>query len=209
MKTEKKCKGTGQALDNGCGEMVKVVMYYKPNTRYGLGKSCGCYSKWLLTTDKGKQQVQRETLKATSATRSLNEAKETKKLNDSLSYLKTSVVTVCHNYIKARDKGKPCVSCGQPWHKDHQAGHWKKASDFSNLKFWEYNIHNQCIGCNIGKDGNVQEYGIKITLRITDEQKAEIERMASEYKKGGFKWDRIELNEIREYYKSKIKELNK
>ena len=205
MKTHKNCKGTGQALGHGCGDLVPVQINGNANRKFGLGKSCKCYTKWLLNSDQGKALLERTTLKVTAPARSLKEHKHQRKLQTSLEYLKVNTRTVCHDYIKLRDKGKPCVSCGQPWNLEHQAGHWKKASDYSNLKFNEFNIHNQCVGCNIGKEGNVQLYGDNITKRISKEQKKEIERMALEYKKVGFKWDRLELNEIREYYKQKIK----
>ena len=206
MKDEKHCKGTGKALGHGCGKLVKVEMYGKANRKFGLGLSCKCYNKWLMETDEGKALIERTTLKVTAPSRSLEEYKHQRKCETSLSYLKNRVMTLCHNYVKLRDKGKPCVSCGHPWRSDNQAGHWFKASDFSNLKYWEFNIHNQCIKCNIGKDGNVQEYGNRILLRVTQEQKDEMEQMARDYKKDGFKWSRIELNKIREYYKEKIKD---
>ena len=148
-------------------------------------------------------------IKQAKVDKQINELIKEKKAKNTLETLKKSIMNVCHKYIRLRDEGKPCVSCGQPWNSNHQAGHWKKASDYSNLKYNEFNIFNQCQGCNLMKDGNVQKYGDRITLRISKEQKQEIEQLAADYKKDGFKWDRLELIKIREYYNSKIKELKR
>lgn len=196
----KPCKGTGEAKGYGCGESILF-------RRYGLCESC--LGSWYLNSEKGRQKLEKATLKVTKPKRDLEEYKKSRKTQEKLSYLKHSVLVWCHKYIKLRDRGKPCVSCGQPWHSDHQAGHWKKASDYSNLKFDERNIHNQCEGCNIAKQGNVQAYSIRITQRISEEDKSELERLAAEYKKESFHWDRETLKQTREYYKNKYNELKK
>lgn len=196
---KKPCKGIGKAKDfKGCGkEIFKRV--------HGLCQSC--YSDWLMNTHEGLEKLSRATLKVKQPRVELEIAKAERKSKDKLQYLKVNVMNTCHDYIKLRDKGRPCVSCGQPWSSDHQAGHWKKASDYSLLKYDERNIHNQCQGCNLFKDGNVQEYGNRIHLRIGEEGKKEVEKIAAKEKQTSFKWDRQKLNAIREYYKEKIKSL--
>ena len=139
----------------------------------------------------------------------LEELRTQRKNKSELETLKKNVVKICHEYIRERDKGKPCVSCGQPWNSEHQAGHFYKAGDYSNLKYNENNIHNQCKGCNLMKDGNENQYRIKITKRITKQELTELDQMASDYKKSSFKWDREELKKIRTYYREKLKQLKK
>tara|TARA_R110002153_G_scaffold189041_4_gene341908 strand:+ start:12846 stop:13472 length:627 start_codon:yes stop_codon:yes gene_type:complete len=190
----KPCKGTSKAIGNGCGKKIL-------NRNLGLCKKC--YSNWLLNTPEGKERLSKHTLKVTAPRTELKRAIKAKQDRTKLQYLKVSVQTWCHRFIKERDKGKNCVSCGEPWSSDHQAGHWKKASDYSTLKFWQFNIHNQCQGCNLMKDGNVQKYADRILKRITQEQKNEIEKMCIEEKHSDFKWDREELKELREFYKEK------
>ena len=196
---EKNCKGTGQAKGYGCG---------KPTIHsvYGLGKMC-CYADWLFNSEAGKIKVEKATLKATKPRKELEKAKEETKQNKSLSALLINVRTVCHTYIKKRDYGKPCISCGEPWHKDFQAGHYYKAELYSTLKLNEYNIHGQCAGCNIRKEGNLSEYTVNLPKRIGVDVFDTLNKLAELDHKENFKWDRIELNKIREYYKSKIKEL--
>jgi len=198
MITHKKCKGQGKAKGYGCDSLTDVR-----KRKYGLCMSC--YAEWLYTSKEGKEMISKATLKAVKPRLELEKAVKTKKENDSLEYLKTNVKNICHTYIKERDKGKPCVSCGQSWNKDHQAGHWKKAELYSSLKYNEFNIHNQCKGCNLYNDGNVQKYSDRIHLRITRKQKADLEKLAEN--KSFHKWDRQELKEIRGYYKEKLKQL--
>jgi hypothetical protein len=196
---EKQCKGTGKAKGfDACGTMT-----FKRT--YGLCPSC--YASWLLNTPEGKEKLQKTTLKITKPKRDLQKAINEKKEQSSLSYLKQNTVNACHEYIKLRDKGKPCVSCGQPWNKEHQAGHFYKAELYSNLKYDEFNIHNQCVGCNIHKNGNEQKYRERILLRISTDELDRLDRDAAEYKVMNFKWDRENLKQIRDYYKKKLKDL--
>ncbi len=106
-----------------------------------------------------------------------------------------------------RDKGKPCISCGTPWHQDFQAGHFYKAELFSTIKFHELNIHGQCVQCNIRKEGNESEYRVNLPQRIGKENFDHLNHLAVIDKKTDFKWDRETLLEIRKYYRKKIKKL--
>jgi len=207
MLKEKKCKGTGKALGFGCGDLVPVEKHGKANRIYGIGLSCGCYSKWLQETPEGKQKVLSHTLKATKNSRDLETAKKDKKKKNSLETLKVNVRNVCHNYIKLRDRHKPCISCGESWHSDFQAGHYQKAELFSTLKYDEFNIHGQCEGCNIRKDGNLSLYTVNLPKRIGLEEFKKLQYRASLEKRTDFKWDREDLIGIRKYYQEKIKEL--
>lgn len=203
MKKEKPCKGIGKAHGvKGCG---KVTAY----RTYGLCDSCR--ADFLLNDERGKIILQKATLKATAprikAQKDLEKAKQERKNKNSLELLKVNVRTVCHNYIKLRDKHKPCISCGQPWHSDFQAGHFYKAELFSTLKYDEHNIHGQCPGCNLRKEGNLAPYAVNLPRRIGLNLFRELENKASIDKQTNFKWDRQILNEIRKYYQQKIKEL--
>lgn len=185
----------------GCGELIF-------QRTYGLGHNCGCYSKWLLNTPEGKDKLNKSILHATQPRRDLNQAFEDKKDKDKLALLLQSAKIACHTYVRLRDKGKPCISCDAPYNTDFQAGHYKKAEIYSNLRFWEYNINGQCERCNIFLEGNVQAYSDRLADRIGENNKAEVELMAKAFKKTSWKWDRQELKEIKKYYQQKIKQLN-
>lgn len=198
---EKPCKGTGLAKGfESCGKMA-----YKRT--YGLCTSC--YPQWLLNTEEGKKKVERSTLMATKPKRDLQKAIKEEKEQKSLSALLTTTRMNCHKYIRLRDHGKPCISCGVSWSRDFHAGHWWKAELYSNLKFNEFNINGQCERCNLFLDGNFQEYANKIHTRIGRENKEDLEKQAEDYKGMDFKWDREKLKEINKYYREKLKELKK
>ena len=196
---EKPCKGEGIAKGYGCGKMTKYRVY-------GLGKMC-CYADWLLNSENGKIKLAKAQLKATKPRREFEQFKKERKKRMSLQTLLDSVKKVCHEYIRLRDKGKPCISCGTPWHQDFQAGHFYKAELFSTIKFHEFNIHGQCVQCNIRKEGNESEYRVNLPQRIGKENFDHLNHLAVIDKKTDFKWDRETLIEIRKYYREKIKKL--
>ena len=203
MIEQKKCKGSGKAKGHGCGKMVKAKF-----RKYGLGMECKCYHKWLLNTDVGQSIVAQTTLQATKNRRSLEDAKAESKNKDSLSYLLVNVRNVVHKYIKLRDKGQDCISCGSKWHSDFQAGHFYKAELFSQLKFFDLNIHGQCPKCNIFLEGNLNEYSLRLRKKLGKHKYLMLVKMAESCKKDTkFKWDKFKLKEQREVYKEKIKML--
>jgi len=196
---KKPCKGTGLAKGYGCGKMT----YHRI---YGLGKMC-CYSDWLLNSENGKIKMQKAMLKASKPRREFEQFKKERKTKSVISQLLESTRNVCHEYIRLRDKGKPCISCGTKWHQEFQAGHFYKAETFSTIKFNELNIHGQCVQCNIRKDGNNSEYTVRLPDRIGAKDFEHLNYLASIDKKTNFKWERSNLIEIRKYYREKIKTL--
>ena len=130
-----------------------------------------------------------------------------RKQRASLESLKKSVANTCHLYIRLRDANKPCISCGIPYKKDFDAGHFYSAGKFSNLKYNEYNINGQCIQCNRMNEGMHESYRLYLVEKIGHEELDELDRLASEYMKTDFKWNREELLELRNYYKEKIMQL--
>lgn len=203
MIKQKKCWGTGMAKGYGCGKLVNVE-----NRKYGLGKSC-CYGEWLFSTDCGKIILNKAINKVQKPRLELNKAFEEKKNRDNITTLIKSVVIVCHNYIKIRDKGKPCIACGTPYKEDFQASHYYKAELYSSLKFNEYNIHSGCMECNLRKEGNLSEYVVRLPERIGLENFENLNYIASKEKMQVYKWDREMLKATRDYYNKKIKEHGK
>lgn len=204
---EKPCKGINVAKGLGCG---KTTFHRK----LGLGLMCGCYSDFLLKTEPGKLIMQKAMLKASKPRlqkeknkSDLQEAQEFKKNRDKLNYLLVNVRTACHEYIRKRDEFKPCISCGISYNDNFQAGHFFKAELFSNLKFNENNIHGQCKKCNMFDDGNESGYRVGLIQRYGKDYLSNINDLAGESKKNTYHWDREELEELRKYYKAKLKEL--
>ncbi len=71
----------------------------------------------------------------------------------------------CNEYIRLRDAGKPCISCGIEDYK-MTAGHYKTAGGNPELRFNTKNIHGQCwYNCNKMKSGNIAEYRPRLVER--------------------------------------------
>ena len=60
---------------------------------------------------------------------------EKKKKSVSLPKLKNKLEDIFNEYIRIRDKGQPCISCGQ--HNYLQAGHFYAVSGYDGLRFDE------------------------------------------------------------------------
>lgn len=69
-------------------------------------------------------------------------------------------------FIRARDHGLPCISCGTPWQPDFQAGHYRSRGAAKNLALDFRNIHGQCVQCNFHKHSNAVEYRIRLVERF-------------------------------------------
>jgi hypothetical protein len=105
---------------------------------------------------------------------------------------------VFNAYIRNRDQGKPCISCGS--NQGNQAGHYFPVKGFSVLRFNEYNVNLQCAACNMYKHGNQAMYRIGLVQRIGEDQVVNLERIAVNERVK--KWTRPELFEIINTYKN-------
>lgn len=108
-------------------------------------------------------------------------------------------------YIRKRDEGKPCVSCGQ--FKVLQAGHYYPVSGYDGLRFNLDNIHGECARCNCFDESHLIHYGKNLLDRIGQERLDALNQAAADYKMNGYRWTRAELNEINETIKIKLDEL--
>ena len=104
---------------------------------------------------------------------------------------------VVNAYIRKRDEGLPCISCGS--NNANQAGHYFAVKGHSALRFNEWNIHLQCAGCNCYKHGNQAMYRIGLVERIGEKAVKELEFEAVNNRLK--KWTRTELNELIDRYK--------
>lgn len=195
---KKKCKGNYRVSFEGCGDLV-----YKRT--YGLCNSC--YSRWLLETEEGKEKLKKATLRATRDRIDLENAEKEIKDSKRLKYLLTNVKNVVHKYIRLRDRGESCISCGTKWRYDFQAGHFYKAELYSSIRFDEDNIHGQCAKCNIYDEGNLNNYDLMLPKRIGVDKYNALKKKAENDKKQHFKWNREELESIRKTFMSKINDL--
>jgi len=68
-------------------------------------------------------------------------------------------------YIRARDDGKPCISCGSHTGKKN-AGHYRSVGSCPELRFEESQVHLQCEKCNSYLSGNLINYRIQLIQRV-------------------------------------------
>lgn len=103
-------------------------------------------------------------------------------------------------YIRARDYGKGCVSCGRSTGAKINAGHYRTVGAAPQLRFDESNCHAQCEHCNRYKSGNLVEYRVRLVERIGS---SELERLESDNGIRRFTID--ELKAVIATYKAKLK----
>ena len=160
-----------------------------------------CSLSCALDSNKKKEQTRLEQKDR------LEERRQQMKLDKGLRWSIERTVQVVHEYVKLRDKLKPCISCGTQWHLDFQAGHYFKAELFSSLKFYLMNIHGQCVQCNGYLEGNLNQYGLNLPERIGQDTFNELIELADGDKKQDFKWDKDTLKSIRVQVLKLTKEL--
>lgn len=98
--------------------------------------------------------------------------KETKRKLDDMQtkpQLTKKAQTAFNAFIRARDAGKPCISCGTPLSNEpntYDAGHYRSVGSAPHMRFVEENCHGQCKHCNNYLAGNHVEYRKRLVERI-------------------------------------------
>jgi len=77
---------------------------------------------------------------------------------------------VFNEFIRVRDKGKPCVSCGCRVKGNGHASHMFSVGSSPSLRFNEDNVWRSCVECNLHKHGNIAEYSIRLREKIGEER---------------------------------------
>ena len=111
---------------------------------------------------------------------------------------------VFNQYIRLRDKHKPCVSCDSKLGVKFDAGHYF-SSVHKAVTFDEDNVHGQCVACNQYKHGNLLNYQIGIEKRIGADRLLTLHEKAYQTRK----YSVDELQQLIKTYKQKIKDAGK
>ncbi len=122
---------------------------------------------------------------------------------NSLKTRKRAAKEACHNYIRARDYGKPCICCNRPYKDSFQAGHYLESGNNPDIRYDEDNIHGQSKHCNLYQGGNSDDYRGNLIKKVGLETVERLESM----KGGTVKRTPDDYKEIESYYKDKLKEL--
>ena len=81
-------------------------------------------------------------------------------------------------YIRARDKGKTCISCDTQLGSEpnsYDAGHYRSVGSAPHMRFVEDNCWGQCKHCNNWLSGNHVEYRKRLLERIGKHRLEQIE----------------------------------
>jgi len=112
--------------------------------------------------------------------------------------LKKQLTTLFNTYIRQRDNGLPCISCGKD--KVLQAGHYVPQKQSSYLRFNEWNVNGECGGCNAFDDFHLIPYRKNLIEKIGLSKVKWLEDNRKIVKL----WIRQELTGLITEYKSKI-----
>lgn len=74
--------------------------------------------------------------------------------------------TAFNTWVRHRDAGLPCVSCGRHHNGQWHAGHYRTVGGNPELRFEPLNVWRQCAPCNNHQSGNVVNYRIELVKRI-------------------------------------------
>lgn len=108
---------------------------------------------------------------------------------------------VFNEFIRLRDKNKPCISCGS--RRVAHASHFYSMGKHSNVRFNEDNVHGSCVYCNTYLHGNLIEYANNLPKRIGEKKYELLKAMKNQSKK----WERFELEVLIQMYSLKVKQL--
>lgn len=108
-------------------------------------------------------------------------------------------------WIRQRDAGQPCISCGTTADVQYCAGHYRTVGACPELRFEPLNVHRQCNkNCNLEKSGNIVEYRIRLVKKIGAEAVAWLEG-PHEPKKYTIE----DLQQIKAHYRALLRDLKK
>lgn len=110
-----------------------------------LQKACSIKCAVEITKKQKKKEFKQET-------RKLKE-----KLKTRSDWMREAQIA-CNRYIRLRDTGKACISCGRDTGAKINAGHYRSVGSCPELRFNELNIYLQCEHCNSYLSGNAIEY---------------------------------------------------
>jgi hypothetical protein len=158
--------------------------------KYNLQYLCGNVCKWLYEKKKSASKPKKKLSVRVKA--------------PTLGELKGLARAVFQRWVRIRDKGLPCISCGTTTG-PMDGGHYLKAELYSGLIFHEVNCNGQCQDCNRGKDGNKEGYRPGMVKKYGEHAVMMLEASIPTNREYGYR--KAELIEIIELYNIKIKDL--
>jgi hypothetical protein len=119
-----------------------------------------------------------------------------------LSYWMKRAQAAFNAWVRARDEGHPCISCGRHHQGQYHAGHYRPAGSNPELRFEPDNCHLQCMPCNSHLSGNLTAYRPALISKIG---LARVEWLEGPQEPKRYR--REDYQAIEAEYKAKLKEL--
>jgi 5-methylcytosine-specific restriction endonuclease McrA len=155
-----------------------------------------CIQPWLEAQAVKKEAARKKKERADDRVRKA----KLKRLSDHQGDAQTAV----NSFVRSRDHGLPCISCGTPWAPDFQAGHYRSRGAAKNLALDPRNIFGQCVQCNLHKHSNAVEYRLRLIERCG---LAHVEALESDHTPRHYSAD--DLQAIRKQFQDKTKALRR
>lgn len=166
----------------------------KPNRPFKNTCSIECEAELGLKLLEKRKRAEAKNVRAIDKVRA-------EKLKSRSDWIKESQV-IFNRFIRARDAGNDCISCGRNTGSKINAGHYLATGSHPHLRFNENNVHLQCEHCNTYKSGNQAAYRPRLIEKIGLQAVEELES-----NNDVMKWTIDDLKQIKELYKRKLKEL--
>ena len=119
-----------------------------------------------------------------------------------LSYWMKRAQSAFNAWVRARDDGQPCISCGRFHQGQNHAGHYRPAGSNPELRFEPDNCHLQCAPCNSHLSGNLGKYRPALIAKIGLER---VEWLEGPHEPKRYRKE--DYQAIEAEYKVKLKEL--
>lgn len=195
--SKRKCKECGEYFP--AGEMVKVPA--------GVFCCIEHASEWAVKArQKAQDKIKRKKASDYKAEKKASRERYLERLKSvqNISFFHKKAQAAFNAFIRERDKGNPCISCGKPDNGQHQrhASHYRSVGACSSLRYDERNVHASCSLCNNYLSGNLANYRVSMIEKFGSEL---VEWLESQPK--SFKWTREMLEDIEKQYKLKLKQL--
>lgn len=128
-----------------------------------------------------------------------------KEKNKKLSEYEEDAKKVFQKWVRKRDEGAGCISCGSKTAPDWSGGHYFDAGIYSGLIFHEDNCSLQCNShCNGFLHGNKANYRIGLVKKIGEERVRWLEENKDRLR--NYKYTKQELTDIKNKYLKLLKE---
>jgi hypothetical protein len=121
-----------------------------------------------------------------------------------LSYYHKKAQAAFNGFIRERDAGQPCISCGRNTGAKMNAGHYRTVGASKETRYDEDNCHLQCEHCNSYLSGNIGEYRPRLIEKIGHER---FDKLVGPHEPK--KWTREDLIALAEEYRNKTRDLVK